>query len=101
MPVGKFLRMYFSAFSLCEASIRPSNDFTSSGSRLNAVDQIDRVETRCPLTCSSCCLGVAHHRIDVDVAERHLVGEVQRHHHHAGDQKKMMSLPVTSTLLGR
>ena len=30
-----------------------------------------------------CALLVAHQGVDVDVAERHLLHEVQAHHHHA------------------
>ena len=31
---------------------------------------------------------VAHEGVDVDVAERHLVHDVQAHHHHPGDPEE-------------
>ena len=35
-----------------------------------------------------CALLVAHQGVDVDVVERHLLHEVQAHHHHAGDPEE-------------
>ena len=48
MPVGKFLRMYFSAFSLCDASIRPVVDLCDQRFEFDAVEQVDQVKHIAP-----------------------------------------------------
>ena len=52
------------------------------------VDEVQRVQRVALGLGHLLAVGVAHQRIDVDVAERHLAGEVQRHHDHPGDPEE-------------
>ena len=54
----------------------------------DAVDQVDRVEHVAFRLAHLLALRVAHQAVDVDVAERHLAGEVHRHHDHPGDPEE-------------
>ena len=54
----------------------------------DAVDQVDRIEHVALRLAHPLALRVAHQAVDVDVAERHLAGEVQGHHDHPGDPEE-------------
>ena len=48
----------------------------------DAVDQVERVQTVAARLGHLGAARVAHHAVDVDLAERHLAGELERHHDH-------------------
>ena len=53
------------------------------------VDQLQRVERRCPWTCDIFLpFGVADQGVDEDALERDLAHEVQAQHHHPGDPEE-------------
>ena len=54
----------------------------------DAVDQVDRVEHVALGLAHPLSVRVAHQTVDVDVAEGHLAGELQRHHDHPGDPEE-------------
>ena len=54
----------------------------------DAVDDVERVEDVALGLRHLLPFGVAHEGGDVDVAERHFAGEVQRHHDHARDPEE-------------
>ena len=54
----------------------------------DAVDQVERIERVALRLRHLLAFGVAHERVDVDVAERHLAGEVQGHHDHPRDPEE-------------
>ena len=88
MPSGKSLRVCLAMLSACFGFIRPVGALGDQLFQGDAVDQVDRVE--------HVALGLAHLLAfgcrapgrDVDVPERHLAGEVLRHHHHARDPEE-------------
>ena len=53
-----------------------------------AVDQLERIDDVALRLRHLLALLVADQRVDVDLAERHLVHEVEAHHHHAGDPEE-------------
>ena len=62
---------------------QPHRGFFQQIVEADAVDEIDRVDRVALRLRHLLALGVAHDGVDVDVAERHLAGEVPGHHHHA------------------
>ena len=74
--------------SLCSACIRPCGRLLEQLVERDAVDQVERVEGVALRLRHLLALGVAHDGVDVDVAERHLAGEVQRRHDHARDPEE-------------
>src|SRR3989442_723709 len=62
---------------------QPHRGFFQQLVEADAVDEIDRGDRVALRLRHLLALGVAHDGVDVDVAERHLAGEVPGHHHHA------------------
>ena len=67
---------------------------------LDAVDDVERIDDVALGLGHLLAFGVAHQAVDVDLAERHLAHELQADMIMRATQKKMMSKPVTSTLVG-
>ena len=80
---------YFSIFSLCSALQQADRGLLRAAPRSEMPSirssGIERVALRLRHLLA---LGVAHDGVDVDVAERHLAGEVQRHHDHPRDPEE-------------
>ena len=88
MPSGKSRRV---VFSIAFGHLRLHQPLSALGYQIverNAVDEIERVEAVAAALRHLLALGVAHETGDVDLAERHLTGEVQRHHDHPGDPEE-------------
>ena len=54
----------------------------------DAVHDVQRVQAVALRLGHLRAFGIAHHAVDVDLAERHLAGEAQGHHDHAGDPEE-------------
>ena len=67
---------------------QPGGRFLHQRIEIDAVDQVERVEGVALRLRHLLALGVAHDGVDVDVAERHLAGEMQARHDHAGDPEE-------------
>ena len=66
----------------------PCVDFSSRAAKVDAVDHVERIDRVALRLRHLLALGVAHDGVDVDVAERHLAGEVQGRHDHARDPEE-------------
>ena len=67
---------------------QPGAALVEQRGQVDAVDQVHRVEHVAVGLAHLAALRVAHQAVDVDMAERHLAGEVRGHHDHPGDPEE-------------
>jgi hypothetical protein len=88
MPSGNSLRVCLAIFSASLRLHHAAGALLHQRLQLDAVDEIDGVEHVALGLGHLVALGVAHQAVDVDVAEGHLVHELEPHHDHPGDPEE-------------
>ena len=88
MPFGNCLRVFFSMRSRRCGCIRPLVRLATSDSRSMPSIDVERVDDVALGLRHLVAVLVADQPGDVDVAERHVAGELQAHHHHARDPEE-------------
>ena len=88
MPFGNSFFTRAATLGAVSGLRRPVVDFLISVIEVDALDQVHRVEHVALALAHLVAVRVVHQAVDVDVAERHLAGEVQRHHDHPGDPEE-------------
>ena len=84
MPSGKSLRVCFADLLGQVRLHHAAGALVHQGLEVDAVDEVDGVEHVALGLGHLVAVGVAHQAVDVDLAEGHVVHELQAHHDHAG-----------------